>query len=48
MHAYIDAERFTGMTIDAALRLLLRNFRLPGLGDLPRHEMKLKFTRYQT
>ena len=37
MHAYIDAERFTGMTIDAALRLLLRNFRLPGLGDLPRH-----------
>lgn len=30
MHAYIDGERFQGYSIDAALRLLLGNFRLPG------------------
>ena len=30
MHAYVDAERLEGLTLDAALRVLLRNFRLPG------------------
>lgn len=30
MHAYIDQESFAGMTIDAALRELLKGFRLPG------------------
>jgi Sec7-like guanine-nucleotide exchange factor len=30
MRAYIDAEHFGGMPIDAALRQLLSRFRLPG------------------
>lgn len=30
MHAYIDAERFAGLSIDEALRALLQGFRLPG------------------
>lgn len=30
MHAYIDAERYTGLGIDEALRGLLQGFRLPG------------------
>ena len=30
MHAYVDAERLQGLTLDAALRVLLRSFRLPG------------------
>ncbi|KAK9904753.1 hypothetical protein WJX75_001787 [Coccomyxa subellipsoidea] len=30
MYAYIDGERFQGYSIDAALRLLLGSFRLPG------------------
>ena len=30
MYAYIDAERFGGLSIDAALRVLLAGFRLPG------------------
>ena len=30
MHAYVDAERFSGLSLDAALRRLLYNFRLPG------------------
>ena len=30
MHAFIDLERFPGVTLDVALRALLRSFRLPG------------------
>ena len=30
MHAFIDQERFPAMTLDAALRAMLRRFRLPG------------------
>lgn len=30
MHAYIDQESYTGLSIDAALRELLKSFRLPG------------------
>ena len=30
MHGWVDAERLSGLTIDAALRVLLCNFRLPG------------------
>ncbi len=30
MHAYIDLDRYNGLTIDAALRQLLSHFRLPG------------------
>ena len=30
MHAYIDAERYAGLSIDEALRALLQGFRLPG------------------
>ncbi|KAK9788000.1 hypothetical protein WJX73_004027 [Symbiochloris irregularis] len=30
MHAYIDIERFPDLTLDAALRMLLKGFRLPG------------------
>jgi Sec7-like guanine-nucleotide exchange factor len=30
MHAYVDAERYPGLTLDAALRRLLAGFRLPG------------------
>ncbi len=30
MHAYIDMEGFPGMQVDAALRQLLKSFRLPG------------------
>ena len=30
MHAYIDMESFPDLTLDAALRVLLKNFRLPG------------------
>lgn len=30
MHAYIDTEQYQGTTIDAALRKLLSQFRLPG------------------
>ena len=31
MYAWVDAERFAGLTLDAALRVLLSNFRLPGV-----------------
>jgi Sec7-like guanine-nucleotide exchange factor len=40
MRAYIDAEHFGGMPIDAALRQLLSRFRLPGRynpNSLPGH-----------
>jgi len=30
MHAYIEKENFSGLAVDAALRSLLYNFRLPG------------------
>lgn len=30
MHAYIDLDRYAGLTIDNALRRLLAGFRLPG------------------
>jgi hypothetical protein len=30
MHAWVDGERYGGQTIDAALRSLLAQFRLPG------------------
>jgi len=30
MHTYVDQESYAGMTIDAALRELLKGFRLPG------------------
>ena len=30
MHAYIDAERYAGLSLDEALRALLQGFRLPG------------------
>lgn len=30
MHAYIDMEAFAGLQVDAALRQLLKTFRLPG------------------
>lgn len=30
MHAYVDLDRYSGMTIDHALRRLLAGFRLPG------------------
>lgn len=30
MHAWVDGERYAGMSIDAALRRLLEQFRLPG------------------
>ena len=30
MHAYIDMERFPDQSLDAALRMLLKGFRLPG------------------
>jgi len=30
MHAYIEMEKFSGLAVDAALRSLLFNFRLPG------------------
>ena len=30
MHAYIDKEVFAGLQVDAALRQLLKTFRLPG------------------
>ena len=30
MHAYIDMEAFAGLQADAALRQLLKTFRLPG------------------
>jgi hypothetical protein len=30
MHAYIEAENFSGVSVDTALRSLLYNFRLPG------------------
>ena len=31
MHAFIDMESYGGLSIDAALRELLKGFRLPGL-----------------
>lgn len=34
MHAYIDQENYSDLTIDAALRELLKGFRLPGLPQL--------------
>lgn len=30
MHAFIDGGEYSSMTIDKALRLLLKDFRLPG------------------
>lgn len=30
MHAYVDAERYGGLSLDEALRALLQGFRLPG------------------
>ena len=30
MHAYIDLHSYAGLTIDAALRKLLKGFQLPG------------------
>ena len=30
MHAYIDQENYSNLSIDAALRELLKGFRLPG------------------
>lgn len=30
MHAYVDLESFPDMTLDEALRVLLKGFRLPG------------------
>jgi Sec7-like guanine-nucleotide exchange factor len=30
MHAWMDGERYAGLTIDAALRRLLAQFRIPG------------------
>lgn len=32
MHAYVDAERYGGLSLDEALRALLQGFRLPGAG----------------
>ena len=33
MHAYIDQENYSKLTIDAALRELLKGFRLPGISQ---------------
>lgn len=30
MHAFIDGESYTGLSLDAAMRRLLAQFRLPG------------------
>lgn len=30
MHSWVDCERYSGMSIDGALRALLEQFRLPG------------------
>ena len=34
MHAYIDQENYSSLTIDAALRELLKGFRLPGVPSI--------------
>ncbi len=44
MHAYVDAERYGGLSLDEALRALLQGFRLPGTGN-PGSPMPGRFHR---